>query len=98
MSRDISRRELLADAAALAATAGLGGALGAEAALGAKHRKPRVPASVRGKRVAVLGGGMAGLAAAHELRERGFVVDVYERKALGGKARSIPVPKTAAGG
>jgi uncharacterized protein with NAD-binding domain and iron-sulfur cluster len=52
----------------------------------------------RGKRVAVLGGGMAGLAAAHELIERGFEVDVYERKSLGGKARSIPVKGTAAGG
>jgi uncharacterized protein with NAD-binding domain and iron-sulfur cluster len=41
---------------------------------------------------------MAGLAAAHELVERGFHVDVYERKALGGKARSIPVRGTAAGG
>ena len=40
---------------------------------------------------------MAGLAAAHELIERGFEVTVYERKALGGKARSIPVPGTAAG-
>ena len=53
-------------------------------------------AAGRGKRVAVLGGGMAGLAAAHELVERGFSVDVYERKALGGKARSIPVAGTAA--
>ena len=50
------------------------------------------------RRVAVLGGGMAGLAAAHELVERGFEVTVYERKALGGKARSIPVPGTARGG
>jgi uncharacterized protein with NAD-binding domain and iron-sulfur cluster len=41
---------------------------------------------------------MAGLAAAHELAERGFRVHVYERKALGGKARSIPVPRTASGG
>jgi uncharacterized protein with NAD-binding domain and iron-sulfur cluster len=48
--------------------------------------------------VAVLGGGMAGLAAAHELVERGFRVSVFERKALGGKARSVPVPRTAAGG
>ncbi|HWT22137.1 MAG TPA: FAD-dependent oxidoreductase, partial [Solirubrobacteraceae bacterium] len=46
----------------------------------------------------VLGGGMAGLAAAHELAERGFRVTVHERKALGGKARSIPVPGTAANG
>ncbi len=51
-----------------------------------------------GKRVAVLGGGMAGLTAAHELAERGFKVDVYEPVALGGKARSIGVPDTAADG
>ena len=52
----------------------------------------------RGKRVAVLGGGMAGLTVAHELAERGFKVDVYEPVALGGKARSIGVPGTAEGG
>ncbi|UGT61396.1 hydroxysqualene dehydroxylase [Nocardia asteroides] len=40
-------------------------------------------------RVAVLGGGIAGLTAAHELAERGFEVTVYERRALGGKARSM---------
>jgi uncharacterized protein with NAD-binding domain and iron-sulfur cluster len=48
--------------------------------------------------VAVLGGGVAGLTAAHELAELGFRVDVYERKALGGKARSFGVPGTGAGG
>jgi uncharacterized protein with NAD-binding domain and iron-sulfur cluster len=61
-----------------------------------------IPARARpsrtGRRVAVLGGGVAGLAAAHELAERGFAVTVYERKALGGKARSIPVPHTGRGG
>ena len=46
----------------------------------------------KGRRVAVLGGGMAGLTVAHELAERGFKVDVYEPVALGGKARSIGVP------
>ncbi|SNR76993.1 Tat (twin-arginine translocation) pathway signal sequence [Haloechinothrix alba] len=51
-----------------------------------------------GKSVAVLGGGMAGLAVAHELVERGFRVTVFEPTALGGKARSIPVPGTAEGG
>ncbi|HZO82297.1 MAG TPA: FAD-dependent oxidoreductase [Candidatus Binataceae bacterium] len=41
-------------------------------------------------RVAILGGGVAGLSAAHELAERGFAVTVYERRGLlGGKARSI---------
>ena len=96
MSEGISRRRLLEDGAAVAAAATLGGVLSADTA--AARRKPRVPRSRRGKRVAVLGGGMAGLAAAHELVERGFSVDVYERKALGGKARSIGVAKTARGG
>ena len=49
--------------------------------------------------VAVFGGGVAGLSAAHELAERGFRVRVYERKlVLGGKARSIPVPHSGTGG
>ncbi|MFS3127893.1 FAD-dependent oxidoreductase [Nocardioides sp. Bht2] len=51
-----------------------------------------------GRKVAVLGGGMAGLTAAHELVERGFKVTVFEPSAWGGKARSIPVPNTARGG
>jgi uncharacterized protein with NAD-binding domain and iron-sulfur cluster len=97
MSREITRRRLLEDAAVAAAAASVGGALAQEASA-ADRRKPRVPRSRRGRRVAVLGGGMAGLAAAHELVERGFKVDVYERKALGGKARSLGVPKTARGG
>ncbi len=45
-----------------------------------------------GRRVAVLGGGIAGLTAAHELAGRGFSVTVYEIRGgvrgLGGKARS----------
>ena len=44
------------------------------------------------KKVAILGGGVAGLSAAHELIERGFKVEVFERQRLpGGKARSVPV-------
>jgi uncharacterized protein with NAD-binding domain and iron-sulfur cluster len=51
------------------------------------------------QRVAVLGGGMAGLTAAHELAERGFGVTVYEARALlGGKARSLPVPGSGVDG
>ena len=43
--------------------------------------------------VAVLGGGVGGLSAAHELAERGFSVTVYEKRARpGGKARSYPTP------
>jgi uncharacterized protein with NAD-binding domain and iron-sulfur cluster len=49
--------------------------------------------------VAVLGGGVAGLSAAHELVERGFDVGVYEaRELFGGKARSFGVPGSGSGG
>ncbi|MFI5779241.1 FAD-dependent oxidoreductase [Nocardia sp. NPDC051570] len=65
-----------------AATAGIAVSL-------AHWGSPPAHATLAAHRVAVLGGGMAGLAAAHELAERGFEVVVYERKALGGKARSI---------
>ena len=51
-----------------------------------------------GKTVVVLGGGVGGLSAAHELSERGFKVRVFERKSLfGGKARSLEVPNTGTG-
>lgn len=50
-------------------------------------------------RVIVIGGGVAGLTAAHELAERGFEVHVYEaRAAWGGKARSQLIPNTGTGG
>jgi 15-cis-phytoene desaturase len=50
-------------------------------------------------RVAVLGGGVGGLSAAHELIERGFDVTVYERKEVfGGKARSLSVANTGTDG
>ena len=49
--------------------------------------------------VLVIGGGVGGLTAAHELVERGFTVDVYEsRLSWGGKARSQPVPDTGTAG
>ena len=93
MTREITRRTLIKQGAA--ATTAVAMTTAVPRAL-AKTKVPR-PGG-KGKRVAVLGGGMAGLAAAHELIERGFKVDVYERKALGGKARSIGVKGTAAGG
>jgi uncharacterized protein with NAD-binding domain and iron-sulfur cluster len=48
--------------------------------------------------VAVLGGGVGGLSAAHELVVRGFDVTVYEALSdFGGKARSIDVPGSQQG-
>ncbi len=49
--------------------------------------------------VIVIGGGVGGLTAAHELVERGFTVDVYEtRPTWGGKARSQPVTGSGTNG
>ncbi len=40
--------------------------------------------------VIILGGGVAGLSAAHELAERGYSVTIYEKKKeIGGKAKSL---------
>lgn len=47
-------------------------------------------------KVIVIGGGVAGMSAAHELAERQFEVEVYERRShyVGGKARSEDVPNS----
>ncbi len=51
------------------------------------------------KRVVILGGGVAGMSAAHELVERDFNVVVYEANQIpGGKARSMPVPNSGING
>ncbi|MEU0938442.1 FAD-dependent oxidoreductase [Embleya sp. NPDC005971] len=84
-----SRRDFVAAAGALGLAAGVPSA---------SARAASAAPSATGRRVAVLGGGMAGLTVAHELIERGFQVTVYERKSPGGKARSIPVPGTGTGG
>ncbi|MEV0122579.1 FAD-dependent oxidoreductase [Streptomyces sp. NPDC050703] len=88
-----TRRGFVVGAAAVggAAATGLGTAAGTAAAAGAGGSRAK-------QSVAVLGGGVAGLTAAHELAERGFDVTVYERRALGGKARSMDVPDSAKGG
>jgi uncharacterized protein with NAD-binding domain and iron-sulfur cluster len=49
--------------------------------------------------VLILGGGVAGMTAAHELAERGFDVTVLEHLRIpGGKARSMPAPGTGTDG
>jgi uncharacterized protein with NAD-binding domain and iron-sulfur cluster len=81
------------------AGAGAGGAAGAFALWPAARASAAPSAASSGKRVAVLGGGVSGLSAAHELAERGYAVTVYEYyDVLGGKARSMDVPGTASGG
>jgi uncharacterized protein with NAD-binding domain and iron-sulfur cluster len=50
------------------------------------------------KKVVILGGGIAGMSAAHELVERGFEVEVFERKGIaGGKARSLAATGVSSG-
>jgi uncharacterized protein with NAD-binding domain and iron-sulfur cluster len=87
----ITRRRFVHDAGVAAvAAAGLADA----PAVAARPKRRRG----RKQTVAVFGGGIAGLTAAHELVERGFDVTVYERRAWGGKARSTEVPGTGRGG
>ena len=50
-------------------------------------------------KVIILGGGIAGLSAAHELIERRFDVEIYEVLPIaGGKARSFPLAGTGTEG
>lgn len=65
---------------------------GAAIALGLPGSSVR--AAGNGHTVAIIGGGVAGLAAAQALAERGFQVSVYEQHAWGGSARSRPVTAT----
>ena len=101
---DMDRRKFLAGTAATTTAAVLaspaGGLRGAKpAAAGSRSRTQGDPRYEGRRHVAVLGGGCGGLSAAHELVERGFTVDVYERYPVaGGKCRSIGVPGTGAGG
>jgi len=51
------------------------------------------------QKVVVIGGGVGGMSAAHELIQRGFDVAVYELRGIpSGKARSIPFPNSGTGG
>lgn len=98
----VGRRQFVTGALAAAGAVAAAGVLGtgrAQAAAPAARRAPRIGrAAQTGRRVAIFGGGMGGLSTAHELAERGFDVTIYERKAWGGKCRSMPVPNTGSGG
>ncbi|MFI8938071.1 FAD-dependent oxidoreductase [Streptomyces syringium] len=97
--RGVPRRDVLRYGAAAAGTAGLGVSLGAGVAGPASARGAGRGKGRGGRRVAVLGAGVGGLTAAHELAERGFEVTVYERRSVaGGKARSLYVPQSGTGG
>ena len=86
--KNLSRRQFLRAAGVGAATVALSTPQAfASTARGSGRRK-----------VAIFGGGVAGMSAAHELAERGFIVDLYEWRALGGKARSTSVAGTGVGG
>ncbi|GGZ64349.1 tryptophan synthase subunit alpha [Streptomyces inusitatus] len=51
-----------------------------------------LPPERAGTPVAVVGGGMAGMTAAHELMRLGLRPVVYEAEQLGGRMRSVPFP------
>ncbi|TDD88932.1 hypothetical protein E1293_05865 [Actinomadura darangshiensis] len=96
----MDRRRFVTGALGAAGAVAAAGALGtgrASAAAPSARRAPRTRRAA-GRRVAIFGGGMGGLSTAHELAERGFDVTIYERKAWGGKCRSMPVPGTGSGG
>ncbi|MET9202297.1 FAD-dependent oxidoreductase [Gordonia sp. NPDC003585] len=92
----VSRRSVLKGSAAAAVLAGTAVTMPQVTAPSARAVPPTPKR--RRREVAVFGGGMSGLSAAHELIERGFDVTVYEPAYLGGKARSHDVPGTARGG
>jgi len=101
---DIDRRRFLAGGAAAttaaAAVAMASPARGLLATPKASAAELAFDPNYQGKRhVAILGGGCGGLSAAHELLDRGFTVDFYERYPVaGGKCRSIGVPGSGTGG
>ncbi|QFG26955.1 NAD(P)-binding protein [Actinomadura sp. WMMB 499] len=96
----VDRRRFVAGTLAGAGALAVAGTIGGGQAAAAQRATRRAPAGRRaaGRRVVVFGGGMGGLTVAHELAERGFEVTIYERKAWGGKCRSMPVPGTGSGG
>ena len=85
--RMLGRIGLAGGAGAMAAAMETAGLFGSGVAIA----RPRVPAGFgRGRRVVVLGAGIAGLVAAHELEQAGFEVTVLEARArVGGRAWTV---------
>jgi hypothetical protein len=82
--RRVTRREFIQRAGAIAALASIG-----PAALSFAD-SPK-PGAETGKRIAIVGGGLAGLRAAWELKRRGVAATVYEASSrLGGRIFSVP--------
>jgi uncharacterized protein with NAD-binding domain and iron-sulfur cluster len=78
---------------------GSGGLFAGDRAVQAEEDGMATKVSDLGRRVAVFGGGPGGMTAAHELAERGYEVDLYERhQILGGKCRSFGVPGSGTDG
>ncbi len=98
LTRPISRRRFLRSAAFGAAWAAGGSLVACGDGDDPARRFSRSAGRRARQTVAVFGGGIAGLTAAHELAERGFEVTIYERRAWGGKARSTEVPGTGTEG
>ena len=86
----ITRRRFIRDTGVAVAGTTLLGTYGSGSAFARPERRRQT--------VAVFGGGVAGLTAAHELAERGFDVTLYESRAWGGKARSTVIPHTGKDG
>ncbi|MGL4292383.1 MAG: glutamate synthase subunit beta [Bacteroidales bacterium] len=63
-----------------------------ERAFAEGYIKPQVPASRSGKKVAVVGSGPAGLAAANQLNQRGHLVTVFEQDEAPGGLLRLGIP------
>ncbi|WP_020498730.1 FAD-dependent oxidoreductase [Sciscionella marina] len=75
------------------------GAAGLGVLLASASGVPASAAAANGRRVAVFGAGPGGMSVAHELAERGFQVDVYDRfSRLGGGVRSYTTPGAGTAG
>jgi monoamine oxidase len=96
----LSRREFLKSAAAASAIVALP-TLGAGCLPAQRFVEPGRQ-QARGERIVILGGGLAGLAAAHELSRRGIAVTVLEARArVGGRVftlKNLVDGKTCEGG